>query len=183
MGTDLVPAGRSRKITEAELDAHALWLRTESDFTYQRIADEMGISVSNAHNRVRRAFARLPGKKASEVKAAALEELSDLRKLAWTIAEKQHLHVTPAGKIVTVKVVDPDGTEHEFPVFDDGPAMDAARLLLSVQERETKLLGNDAPVRHRLQVIPQDAVDAEIADLKRENALDEDDDADLDRLL
>lgn len=183
MGTDLVPAGRSRKITEAERDAHALWLRTERDLTYQRIAEEMGISLSNAHNRVRRAFARLPGLKASEQKRADLEELTELTREAWSVLEATHLTVNE-GRVVRVEVGnDEDGTPIRVPLPDDGPKLAAIDRLLKIQERRTKLLGNDAPVRHRLQVIPQDAVDAEIADLKRENALDEDDDVELDRLL
>jgi hypothetical protein len=174
---------RQRRHTQIELDAHALYLQSERDFTYQQIADEMGSSVSTAHRRIRRAYARLPGAKASERKAAALAEIDRLRVLAWAVAERKHFIVTPGGKLVTVKVQDAEGNVHEVPLSDDGPALDAARLILSVQERETRYTGNDAPVRHRVQVVPQDMVDAEIAELKREQGLDEDDDADLADLL
>lgn len=182
MGTAVEPIG-GRRPTQVEVDAQCLYLYSECGFTYQRVADEMHISLSGAHKRIRRAWARLPGPKASETKAAALAELNELRRLAWSIAERPHFTVTPGGKIVTIKVVDTEGITREIPLADDGPAMDAARLILSVQERETRYQGNDAPVRHRIQVIPQDAVDAELADLKRELALDEDDDSDLADLL
>ena len=48
------------------------------------------------------------------------------------------------------------------PLVDDGPVIQAGLALLRVSESRRKLLGLDAPQRARVEVITEDAVEAEI---------------------
>jgi hypothetical protein len=171
---DLRPASEAHH--DALNDAHAAYLRGE-DYTFQQIADAMGCSISTAHARVNRAYGRMAGPKAQARRNADLKELEELKKCAWLVLERHHV-IVQHGHVVTVEV-----NGEKVPVPDDHPVLEAMDRILKIQEREAKLLGLDAPVRHRLQVVPQDAVDAEIADRKRELALDEDDDVDIGDLL
>jgi hypothetical protein len=50
-------------------------------------------------------------------------------------------------------------------VLDDGPGIHVATALLRVEERRAKLLGLDAPAKHRVDVITEDVVDVEIKPL------------------
>ena len=94
------------------------------------------------------------------------------------VLESPHV-VIQQGRVVMVQR--PDGTK--VPLPDDQPKLDAAAAILKIQERRARLIGLDAPVRHRVQVVPQDAVEAAIADLKRERLMDEDDDVAIGDLL
>ena len=70
-------------------------------------------------------------------------------------------------------VKDPQtGEVTQRPMLDDGPVVQAATALLRVQERRAKLLGLDEPSKIRVETIPLDVVEAEIARLEAKFALD-----------
>jgi hypothetical protein len=48
------------------------------------------------------------------------------------------------------------------------PVLQAIDRLLKIQERRARLLGLDAPTQHRVNVLSEDAIDAEIARLEAE---------------
>lgn len=139
---------------QLELDAQAIQLRSD-DYTYAEIAKAMGESISTAHMRVRRGYARLPGRKANEQKQADLRMLDDLERMVLQVLERPHVSVSN-GKVVTVKVADADGQVHEIPVPDDSPILEAAMVLLKIQERRARSEGSDAPSRRSVEVVTKD---------------------------
>lgn len=80
-------------------------------------------------------------------RAAMLAQLDEGRRLAWELAAMEGAPVT-AGKDGRV-VVDP---ETKQPVRDYGGRVNALKLMTTLMERETRLLGLDAPVRADLTV-------------------------------
>lgn len=174
--TDLVPGGgknqrhepRSGKFLEepvtAELDGKAAALRVQG-FTFAEIAAEMGCAVSTANDRVKRAMAAVRVASAAELVRTEDERLDALWKVAWREAFRNHLMVSH-GKVVHIT----NDAGQSVPVIDHGPKLQALNTLLRISERRAKLHGLDAPVRHRVDVVTEDAIDAEIRRLEEEIA-------------
>jgi hypothetical protein len=142
--------------TQYEIDAQAVRLRCEG-YTFQQIADEMGVSVAAAFKRVRRGYARMPGPKAVEQKRSDLQALADAERMVWQILERPHV-VVQNGKVVTVKIREADGTVTERPVPDDAPSLEAIDRLLKIWERRARAEGTDAPGRRSIEVVTKDAL-------------------------
>jgi hypothetical protein len=77
------------------------------------------------------------------------------------VLEAEH-HVTQVGRLVR----GPDGE----PLRDHGPTLAAIDRLLKIMERRAKLVGLDAPVRARVEVVDEATVDRAIAELELELA-------------
>ncbi len=152
------PSGRFAKTLEsAERDREACRLRARG-VTYQQISDELGYGGdANARRAVKECIDAVRAEGGRELRAIQRDQLDYLTRQVLAVLERQHLTITPTGKIVTV-----DGV----PVLDDAPVLTATDRLLRIMERRAKLEGLDAPERR--EVLTLDAIDAEIAALTAE---------------
>jgi hypothetical protein len=151
--------------------------------SFQRIADELGFaSKGKAHEAVMRAFAEIPSEETAQAKALDLERIDRLIERAWQIMLRDHVTVSQ-GRVVGKQAgwqrdddgeILRDGEGVPIPLYedilDDGPALAAIREIRGLLERRAKIAGYDAPVRSRVEVITEDAVDAELARLEAELA-------------
>jgi hypothetical protein len=167
-----------RNIKTAQRDADAAALRAKG-WTFQRIANELGYaSKGKAHEAVQRAFAEVPYEHLEDARRLDLERIDRLVDEAWQVMERQHVAVSN-GHVVRrrvgdetdefgEKVLDADGKPLGVyeDVLDDGPLLAAIDRIAKLLERRAKIVGYEAPVRSRVEVITEDAIDAEIARLE-----------------
>ena len=130
--------------------------------TYQQIATELGVSVSTAYESAMRGMQAVPTEGVVEAKRLELLKLDVIERRLFGVLGREHAKVDHGRKIMDL-VKDPQtGEVTQRPMLDDGPVIQAATALLRVQERRAKLLGLDAPAQHRVEVITDDMLDAEI---------------------
>jgi len=157
-----VPRRPSLEVIERDARAADLYRR---GLTYRQIAAEVGFrSPQSAGDAIRRharatAAASLGGPDAIQV---MLDRLQDYRRLAWRVATARHYVTTQAGKVAT----GPDGA----PLVDDDPILRALDRLLRLDQEESKLRDLYAPAKSRVEVITEDVIDAECAQLVQEIA-------------
>jgi hypothetical protein len=170
----------TRSIKTAQRDFDAAELRAKGR-SLQRIATELGFaSRGHAHNAIGRAFAALPADGAEDAKRLDLERIDRLIEQAWDVMEREHVAYSN-GRVVRRRIgteVDEAGNERldadGLPVpayedvLDDGPILSAVDRIRSLLDRRAKIFGYDAPSRSRIEVITEDAVDAEIERLAAE---------------
>lgn len=91
------------------------------------------------------------------------EELEAVRRTAWEVINRDHFHVSASGRVS----MHPDTDE---PLRDDGPILQGLGVVLRAQQRRSELLGlNSAQkLEMRAEVVTLDAIDAAIADLRRQ---------------
>lgn len=167
--------GARRTLEAMERDAQAADLYRRG-LTYRQIATQMGWrSPSAAFGAVRRAArdsAKDPLAQA-EALALILDRLQDYRRLAWRVATTAHYVTTQSGKLVT----GPDGN----PLRDDAPVLASVDRLLKLDQEEARLRDLYPAAKSRVEVITEDAVDAELKRLAEEIAqADRQDPADAD---
>jgi hypothetical protein len=156
---------RTRSIEAIERDARAVELRRRG-LNYRQIAGEMGwASQKSAYQAVQRGLADSVSEANEEVRRLELDKLDEWQRHALRVLAKPHYAVSQ-GVVVTLK----DGDGKETPVDDDMPILHAIDRLLKISERRSRLLGLDAPAKSRVEVITEDAVDAEIKRLTEELA-------------
>lgn len=152
-----MPRRRSSATMERDAQAADLFRR---GLSYRQIGAQLGVSHQSAFEAVRRA-ARDAGRDslaAAEALALMLDRLQDYRRLVYRVATTKHYVTTQTGRVV------------EFngqPLLDDAPVLNAVDRLLRTDDTEAKLLGLYAPAKSRVEVITEDIVDAELADLAR----------------
>jgi hypothetical protein len=148
------PSGRFIRGREtAERDAEACELRLRG-LSYRAIAKQMGYADQmGAYEAVKRSLSAVIAEPAEQVRQQELERLNTMWEQALEIAKRFHVTVQQG------RVVYANGE----PVKDDAPALAAMNTLLKIQERRSRLLGLDAPVKHEVRNV--DAVDAEIEQL------------------
>lgn len=133
--------GRYRRGPEAVArDAHAAELFGQS-WTYQEIADELGITKSSAIKAVQRAMRDVvkgPGEKALAIHIDRLEYLYDK---AIEILEDEHVVVSHG------RIVKDDAGQ---PIADSGPKLAALREARATLESFRKLTGLDQPAKVNL---------------------------------
>jgi len=133
--------------------------------TYRQISSQLGWRSPNAaFQAVRRAAkdAATDSLAAAEALQMMLARQQDYRRLVWRVAMAKHYVTTQAGLVA----LGPDGQ----PLLDDAPVLNAVDRLVKIDAEEAKLLGLYAPAKSRVEVITEDAVDAELAKLAREIA-------------
>ena len=152
--------GRRRSIATREKDAKAVDLRRRG-LTYDQIGAQLGCAASSAHEAVQRGLREALAEPAAELIQLESERLDALRRLFERITATKHYYAAAStGKVALHPVT-------QEPLLDDGPALQAGLALLRVSESYRKLKGLDAPARSRVEVITEDVVDAELADLAR----------------
>lgn len=152
-------------------------------YSFQRIADELRFaSKGHARDAVLRAYADIPSEATEEARRLDLERIDRLIEKAWEIMLRDHVTVSQGhvvGKLIGWQRDDdgeilrdgegaPIGLYED--VLDDAPATAAIREIRALLERRAKMLGYDAPVRARIEVVPEDVIDAELAELARQVA-------------
>ncbi|WP_406338254.1 hypothetical protein OG987_13320 [Streptomyces sp. NBC_01620] len=137
-----------RSLTTAQREAEAARLRTKG-WTYQRIADELGYGHrADAYNAAQAALKATVREAGEELRTLELERLDRLEAAANEVLEREHITVSH-GKVVSLD----DGV----PLPDDGPVLQAIDRLLKIQERRSRLLGLDAPVKRDISLTDERA--------------------------
>lgn len=157
-----MPARRSLDTMERDAQAADLFRR---GLTYRQISAQMGWRSPNAaFLAVRRAArdAATDSLAATEALQLMLSRQQDYRRLVWRVAMAKHYVTTQTGAMA----LGPDGQ----PLLDDAPVLNAVDRLVKIDQEEARLLGLYAPAKSRVEVITEDAVDAEIAKLAEEIA-------------
>ncbi|MEU9198861.1 hypothetical protein [Streptomyces sp. NPDC048332] len=127
-----------RSLTTAQREAEAALLRSKG-WTYPRIAAELGYTHrADAYNAVQKVLKETVREAGEQVRALELERLDRLEAAANEVLEREHITVSN-GRIVS-------GTDGA-PILDDAPVLQAIDRLLKIQERRSRLLGLDAPVK------------------------------------
>ncbi len=146
--------------------SRAIAMRLEGR-SYDQIAQELGYSSrATACKDVTRAteIAILEQRAGVEVlREQELMRLDQLWQEVWRVLKTEH-YVLSQGRIV--ERAQSDGTVAGL--LDDGPVLQAIDRLLKIQERRSKYLGLDAPVRHEVTL---DELDDQIRTLTRELGL------------
>lgn len=153
---------RRRSINTMETDARAAELFRRG-LSYRAISAELGWASPNAAvEAVRRAAKDAARDSVANADALQimLDRLQDYRQRAWEVANATHYATSPAGV-----VRHPDT---EDPLLDDAPVLQALDRLAKFDDIEAKLRGIYAPTRTRVEVVPEEVVDAEIAALEDE---------------
>lgn len=167
-----MPRRRAPETMERDQRAYELFRR---GLSYRQIAAEIGWSSgSSAQEAVRRAAkeaAADPLHKIEE-KQAALDRLQDHRRAMQRILDEQHYQATQSGRIVT----DLDGR----PMIDTGPWVSAMGQLRWIEQEDNRLRDLYPASKSRIDVITEDALDAECARLVEEIKTRETADADTD---
>lgn len=136
--------------------------------SYRQIAAETGWkSPKSAFEAVRRAArenASDPLEQA-EARQAFLDRFQDYRRAAQRQLSAKHLVTTQSGKLVYGP--GPDGQ----PLIDGEPNMRALDRLLKIDDMELRLRDLYPATKSRVEVITEDMVDAEMAEIARQIAL------------
>lgn len=156
-----MPGRRSLATMEKDAQAADLFRR---GLTYKQISQQMGWRSPNAAFEAVRRAARDSAKDPlaqAEALALILDRLQDYRRLMWRVATTKHYVVSvQSGKIAH----GPDGQ----PLVDDGPVCHAVDRLLKCDQEEARLRDLYPAAKSRVEVITEDAVDAELARLTEE---------------
>jgi hypothetical protein len=131
------PGGFAKTEQDAMNDAKAMRLRSLG-WSYQKIADNLGVSKTAAYKRVQRALAAIPFEAVEEYRRIEVSRLDQVLEVAME------------------KALNPDNKA----------AMFAIDRVLTIMDRRAKLLGLDAPTKNIS--ITMDALDMEIARLSAE---------------
>jgi hypothetical protein len=114
----------------------------DKGWTYQRISDHFGMSgAPKAHDAVKRHLKRIPVADVESIRQQMEQRLQEMRAIAASVAERQHLAHSNGRVIVAHDPV----TGEEIEVHDDGPKLAAIDRLLRIEERRAKLYGADMP--------------------------------------
>jgi hypothetical protein len=167
-----MPRRRSLETMEKDAQAADLYRR---GLTYRQISAQMGWASPNASvQSVRRAAkdAARDSLATAEALQMMLARQQDYRRAAYRVLAAKHYVVTQAGGLA-------HGPDRQ-PLVDDGPVLAALDRLVKIDDAEAKLLGLYAPAKSRVEIITEDAVDAELKRLAKEiTAADEATAADL----
>lgn len=163
-----------RNLGTVEQDRRAAELRS-ARLTYEQIAAALTtefsitppMAVTSAYDAVQRGLIAQPSEKVAEAKEMVLLELDRLARHFLGVMQRRHVRVDH-GRVI--QVPDPADPEKLTPLLDDGPGMQAALGYLRVMERKAKLLGLDAPTKHRVEVVSRDTFMEAFEELEREVA-------------
>lgn len=149
---------RLRTPNEKTLARELEWLQMRRDgMTYEQIAATAGVTATRVNQVVQRARRRAVIDLAGDMKRDELARLDVLLVEALRQLKMDHVMVSH-GKVI------PD-------VVDEGAKMAALDRCLRIMERRAKLFGLDEPSRVRVETITTDDLDAQIAELEGQVAL------------
>jgi hypothetical protein len=154
-----MPARRTAESMEKDAQAYDLFRR---GLSYRQIAAQLGwASPKSAFEAVRRAARdhALDPLEAAEARQAFLDRFQDYRRAAQRVMSTRHYVATQAGRLT----LGPDGQ----PLVDDDPVLRALDRLCKVDDMELRLRDLWPAAKSRVEVITEDAVDAEMQALAR----------------
>ena len=158
-------ASRGRMAATAQRRAAAIQMRLEGK-SLDQIAAELGYASRGAASKdITRATEAAILEQRAGVEVLREQELMRLDALwqeVWPLLKTEHFVLHQGGE---VEIEQGDETVR---VIDDGPVLAAIDRLLKIQERRSKYLGLDAPVRHEVTI---DELDDQIRTLTRELGL------------
>lgn len=161
MGSRRVAVRAGRSVDEAE----ALRL-VAGGLSTSEAAAELGVSAGTVSGRVRRALGKLPDVDGVVYRRLLVAELERVKLRAWALVDDPP-PVVSAGRVAVMV-----GEDGQSRLVRDGSVVNAALgTILKALERQSKLLGLDAPVRQTVQVVDNRAVEEAIADVERQLAL------------
>lgn len=158
------PGPRSHKLEPEQIqrDAQAAKYRVQG-YTNREISEIMGESPERISTRIRRAIAMVPVEAVEELRRIQIDRFDFQRRVALRIlAEDRPL--VQNGRVVTY--TDDQGVVK--PVIDLKPRLAALAELRKIEDSLARLCGTEAPKRVDVNVITEDAVDAEIKRLEAE---------------
>lgn len=160
-----MPATPEKQAEVAERRAKIV-ARASRGIPHTVIARELGISNDLVRLDLHRALAERKAELAEYrdlLIAQQVEELDQVRMLAWRNALTKHYHVAQNGTVSR----DPDTGQ---PLLDTGPVDRALALVVRAQERLSKLLALDEAqkINVKAEVVTLDAFDAALADARRQ---------------
>lgn len=124
----------AERVESAELRARIVELRRKR-LTFAEIAKEVGRAESTVWEHYQAAVRDIPAVVVEQHRQEMLDQLDEAERAVLAVLHTQHITVSQ-GRVVR----DDDGST----VVDDGPILDAARTLVSLQARKAKLIGADA---------------------------------------
>ena len=144
-----------RSIDTVERDAEAARLKAKS-WSYQQIADHLGITKSSAFEAVQRAYAEVitePAENARKVEIdrydQSLRNLDAMREMVLDLLKRRHYTVSN-GRVVHLD---------DEPLEDDGFVLSCVDRLNSIESqrnavagRRAKLMGLDIPVKQEVEL-------------------------------
>ncbi|NUQ95672.1 MAG: hypothetical protein HOY79_03630 [Streptomyces sp.] len=132
---------------QRDRDVWAAERRHLNGWTYQQIADALGLSSKGAACDAVARGRRVPDtereQRAAEVRETLRERLELLHEAALEVLGRRHITVSH-GKVIMVK---DEETGQETPLLDDGPTLQAIDRLLRINESYRKFEGLDQPAK------------------------------------
>lgn len=135
----------AQRLAAMEKRAKVVELRRQG-LTFAAIGQEMGFSYQRAQTLYRQALAAVVSPAVEALRAEHLEELAEARERVLGVMRTDHVVVQQGHVVSKVIGTDDEGKPiYGDPLIDDGPVLDAARTLATLQARESRLVGADAP--------------------------------------
>lgn len=132
---------------QIERDHRAAEMRSLG-YTYGQIGEALGVSRQAAHQAVQRAIKEIPTEGAEAVRQVELLKIDRLERYYHTVLGRTHVRVGNTGKVVK----DDDGAV----ILDEAPRMEAAAGILKCQAQRARLLGLNAPVVSKSELMIYD---------------------------
>lgn len=138
-------AGRAskNKVERAKRLTRELELR-RLGFSFEAIAEQVGVSVSTAHRDVCQALAKLADAnrgKTEEWRELEIQKLDALERVLQAVLRRHHVVLYKGKPVVQAN----PATGEVETLTDDGPVIQAIRELRALSERRCRLLGLDTP--------------------------------------
>lgn len=162
--TERVRDGRGRyrrSLTTAQRDARAAEMAALG-YSYSKIAAELGIAKTTAHDAVRKAMQETVAVPGAEARAASIRRYEAMRDAVLEVLEREHITVSQ-GKIIFERVLDEDGRPEildynpdgqpiylEHPLLDDAPVLQAVDRLIKIEQALARLEGWEADTKINL---------------------------------
>lgn len=147
-----MPRRRSAETMERDQRAYDLFRR---GLSYRQIGAELGVSHQSAFDAVRRAASdnAVDPFEAAAARQVFLDRFQDYRRSAQRVLAAKHYVTTQSGRLT----LGPDGS----PLVDDEPVLRALDRLVKIDDMELRLRDLYPAAKQRVEVITEDAVDAE----------------------
>ena len=162
--------GRAARAPETVEQDQRAWELHVARLTEREIAAQLELAKSTVHDSIKRGRALNRSPEAAELKKDELAELDRISRQLWAIALDDHPKVDHGRVIYLPNPADPSNRKV---LLDKRINMQAYRELRMVQGRRASLLGLDAPAQHRVDVITEDVLEANIRRLEAELGLED----------
>lgn len=136
-------------VDAAELEAKVVDLKHNHGHSFQRIADELGLSKPYVHRVFWRAVRRAPAEAVEQYRTDMLARIATRRAVAEEVMTGEHPLVQQGRIIYPITGRDEDNKPiyGDTPLTDDGPRLAAIARLDALDAEEAKLLGLYAAVK------------------------------------